>query len=387
MDVIQTQVVSLRGLPPKAPVQRFLLNTDQLRETVLDDFLKDYTPQDALRDEQRLTLLGLLSPGFDLRQLYIDLYTEQVTGYYNEKTKRMYVVQGEGFNGPERLTYSHEYDHVLQDQTYDLEHGLNFNHDACQSESERCAAIQALVEGDATLLEEQWLRTYATEQDRQQIAAFYQSYKSPVLDSAPQFLQEDFLFPYSAGYDFVHALYLKGGWAAVDAAYASPPLSTEQILHPERYPRDKPVTVPVPDIGQSLGPDWKEVDRDVLGEWTTRLMLEAHLAQDRAAQAAAGWGGDYTITLYNDKTSQAAFVLLTTWDSATAASRFAAAFTDYGANRWGKTTRTTTGATWSDADAFALLDTAYGQTLWILAPDAATAKALRQAIPFPARTS
>jgi len=385
-DEIEDQVVILRGLQPIHPVELDLLTQDELGQQVIDDFLADYTQEEAVDDALVLALLGLLEPGFDLWNFYVDLYSEQVAGYYDHEAEQMAVICGTDFGGPERLTYAHEYTHSLQDQTYDLEDGLGYSDELCELDSERCAAIQALVEGDATLLEEQWMRTYATEEDWADLFEFAASYESPVFDSAPRFLRQDLLFPYTAGRGFVHTLYLNGGWAAVDDTYLDPPLSTEQILHPERYPADTPIWLEVPDLNVALGDEWREIDRNVLGEWYTQLMLNEHLPNEVAVEGAEGWEGDYYLAFYNDQTDQGAIVLVTQWDAMHDVHEFYAAFRDYGDSRFGeRKTSSTYEATWLGEAGYVLIERLSNQTLWILAPDVETGQALRQAMPFPAR--
>ena len=385
MAEIESQVVRLRGLQPTGPVGRELLSPEQLHQHVLDEFLADYTQQEAEDDARALALLGLLAPDFDIYTLYLDLYDEQIAGFYDDEVKQMFVVQGAGFGGTERVTHAHEYTHALQDQRYGLSEGLGYNDEACEADSERCAGIQALVEGDATLLEQQWLLTYGTDQDWDDINRFYDNYQSPVFDSAPLFLQQDFLFPYDFGYAFVNSLFLEGGWAAVDAAYVDPPSSTEQILHPDRYPLDRPVKLQVPDLVPALGEGWREADRDVLGEWYTRLVLQEQLDDARAEPPAQGWGGDYYLVFYHEGQGQGALVLLTLWDSTREAYEFLGGFREYAGARFGERVSSgTTQASWEGREGYATVEVQGDQTLWILAPDAGTAAALREAVPFPA---
>ena len=386
MDEIEDQVVVLRGLHPIRLVDRILLTQDELEQQVIDDFLADYTQEEAVNDTLILALFGLLEPEFDLWNFYVDLYREQVAGYYDDEVEQMTVICGTEFGGSERLTYAHEYTHSLQDQTYDLEDGLGYSTERCEVDSQRCAAIQALVEGDSTLLQGQWMRTYATEEDWADLREFAASYESPVLESAPQFLQQDVLFPYTAGYGFVHDLYLDGGWAAVDSAYLDPPITTEQILHSERYPTDTPVWLEVPDLNTDLGDEWLEIDRNVLGEWYTRLILAEHLPNEVAIEAAEGWGGDYYLAFYNHQADQGAVVLVIQWDTMRDVHEFDAALRDYSDSRFGeRKTSSTYEATWLDETGYALVERLSNQTLWILAPDTETGRALRQALPFPAR--
>lgn len=387
MDAIEKEVESLRGLRSSDPVERTLLTPDDLYQKVLDDFLDDYTEEEAGDDAKTLALFGLLDPDFDLWDFYLELYSEQVAGFYDDETKRMYIVQGAKFGGTERLTYAHEFVHALQDQNYDLSGGLNYNDEACEADSERCAAIQALVEGDATVIEDQWLRTYATRQDLADFKEFYDTFKSPVFDSAPYFMQQDFLFPYLAGRVFVESLFNRDGWAAVDAVYLDPPLSTEQILHPERYPADAPVRLQPPESIGTLGEGWREIDRDVLGEWYTRLVLGEVLADsETVASAAQGWGGDFYVAFYNESEAQGALVWIVRWDTVPDAHEFFATLRDYGDARFGDPEdSTTSSAAWSGTFGHALAELRSVQTLWVLAPDGETATALRQAVEFPAK--
>jgi hypothetical protein len=377
INLIQTQVIEERGLQPKHPVPVVLLSPAELRTNVVNDFLATYTEEKTTDDVLELSIIGLLDPGFDLRNLYINLLSEQVAGYYDNETAEMFVVQGQGFQGPEHLTYSHEYTHVLQDQNYNIRNGLNYNDDACKVDSERCAAVQALIEGDATLSQTIWYQYYATDQDKQQISAYYNSLKSPVYDGAPAFLKDDFVFPYNQGATFVQDIYNNGGWAAVDAVYLNPPVSTEQILHPNLYPSDKPIPVDLPDLTTALGKGWREVSRNQMGEWYTYLILargvnaNARLDDTTAAAAAAGWGGDEYLVLHNDATNATAFVMKTVWDTTNDAAEFSSSFEKYATTRFGvKDSQQGVTLTWSYSGGYTTLYHSGDMTIWITAPDA-----------------
>jgi hypothetical protein len=387
MNAIQRQVIDLRGLEPTGEVPRALLTPDKLRQRVIDDFLADYTEEEVADDVVVLTAFGLLEPGFDLRGFYIELFSEQIAGFYDNEVGEMYVVQGEGFFGPERLTYSHEYTHVLQDQNYDIENGLNYNDDSCEADTERCAAIQALIEGDASLTELNWFYEFSTSTDQQQIMEFYQSYSSPIYDSAPPFMQQDFIFAYNYGLTFVQKLYDEGGYAAIDAAYRNVPVSTEQILHPEHYPSNIPTPVELPDLLPVLGDGWRELDRNVMGEWYTYLILgsgidpAAQIADEIAAEAAAGWKGDSYLVYYNDATAQTVVVMRSLWDSTADALQFSDAFHDYAEARFNVDTQgSETAMTWTFPGGFTTLERSGAQTTWVLAPGAATGQLVLQTI-------
>lgn len=377
MDQIEQQVVSIRGLQPKNAVKRDLLSTTRLRENVINDFFKDYTAEDAQDDVKELSLLGLIEPAFDINNFYIDLYSEQVAGYYDPETKEMYVISDSTFGAVEKMTYAHEYTHVLQDQTYDLRNGLKINDEYCKDHTEYCAAVQSLTEGDASLSEQIWFVNKASPNEQQEVLDFSRNYKSPVFDSAPYYMKQDFLFPYQQGLDFVMSLFTAGGWKAVDNAYKNPPVTTEQILHPEKYPSDQPVEVSLPDLTSSLGDGWREARRNVMGEWYLRLILgygldpQTRLSESVATSAAAGWGGDTYLLYLNDTTDQAAFVMDIRWDTPADATEFWSSLSSYGQLRWGTPVNQSSDAMeWASASFGTVRILFKGQSvIWIIAPD------------------
>jgi hypothetical protein len=375
MDKIEEQVEGIRGLTGLESIHRHLLSPDDLRYKVMNDFFGEYTAEDVEKDSLILSLFGLLERDYDLYNLYIDLYSEQIAGFYDDETKEMVVVQGENFLGPERMTYAHEFTHALQDQYFDLENGLKISEENCKTNSEYCAAVQALVEGDATLTETLWLIDNSTMQDKKDLLEFYQSYNSPIFDSAPEFLKEDFLFAYKQGLSFVQTVYDQGGYAAVDQVYKSPPVTTEQILHPQSYPDDQPVSIEIGDLASVLGSNWEEIDRNNLGEWYTYLVLSKPINKDfaltdpDAADAASGWGGDQYVILRTSDSKEAALVTLSQWDSNAEAKEFWHYLSEYGEKRWGKAQdQSASRLVWEGSHETVLMVTQTNQVLWIIAP-------------------
>ena len=372
MDEIEQQVATIRGLEPKTKVPRKLLSEEELQEIVTNEFFADYTPEDAASDTQVLSLLGLLPQDFDLLTFYQELYSEQIAGYYDDEAKAMFVVKSAGFTGVERDTYAHEFTHALQDQHFDFKGKLNYTEESCLEDSERCAAIQSLIEGDATLTEMTWLQTYATPQDIIDLQLFYQTYQSPVFDSAPAYMQLDFMFPYDQGFTFVQSLFGQGGYATINEAFVSQnPLSTEQILHPDRYPADTPIPVDLPELANALGSGWEETDRNVMGEWYTYLILAqgdnptSRLVESKASAAAEGWGGDTYVVLENAVSNEAALLVRYTWDTSADASEAQTAFTQYLALRLGKAD--SAGIYQKDGIYSALKQDADGGFTWLIA--------------------
>lgn len=394
MDQIQREVLGIRGLALKTPVNRGLLTPDQLLQKVRDDFLKDYSAEDSVKDGRVLSAFGLLKPNFDLRDFYLRLYAEQIAGFYDSKTKEMFVVQGKAFAGTERMTYAHEFEHVLQDQNYDIREGLKYNETYCKTNTEYCSAISSLLEGDATLAEQEWFSKYATAQDKKDVQDFYSTYKSPVYDSAPPYMKEDFLFPYQRGLEFVQTIYDRGGWSAINDVFKNPPISTEQILHPERYPKDIPQPIPLPDLTTPLGSGWKRLDQNVMGEWYAYLVFanawdsKHRLPAATARKATTGWTGDTYALYWNDAQNMPVLAWRTRWETRADTEEFWSALLDYGSKRWGKPDQTFSNRMeWNSAAEgmiyFARTDQ---DVLWLIAPDSAVVNAILGALPeFPKR--
>jgi hypothetical protein len=385
MQVIEGRVSEMRGLETLESVDKALLSTDELRTKLDAEMAEDYTEREARDDALLYAAFELMDKDVDLYALLLDLQTEQVAGFYDPDTQEMYVVKsGQQPGALERSTYSHEYTHVLQDQHFDLQAlGFTDEDDGEEEDSEKQLAVRSLVEGDASLLQQQYMLQYFEMSDIQELLDQINAVDSSVLDSAPEVVRASLLFPYEAGLKFVTELFADGGWEAVDAAYANPPLSSEQILHPERYPGDAPQIVALPPLTDTLGSGWRRVDEDVMGEFGLGLYLDVHVSQADAETAAQGWGGDRYAVYWRDDESAFVLVLRLAWDTPADAGEFFETYADFAQARFGaEPSQTGTGALgWSGDDALLLAQNGQGETLVIIAPDQVTLQAVRAVFP------
>ncbi len=338
MDRIQEQVVDLRGLEMVNSVPRYLVTRPQLANYVAAGLLtNDYRAQ--LEDQKKvLSALGLIKPSYDMVNYALNGIVDNIGGVYLPWEKTIYVI-GLHFSGIERYIYSHEFDHTLVDQHYRLDQiGV---YPICNHDAQRCQAIQALVEGDATMLMNQWWLQYAGPQDYQDILTYNPPRQAIPDEFPPPFVLEDANFPYVEGFNFVQYLYERGNWAAVNQVYSDLPSSTEQILHPAKYLNNEaPILVLAPPIEEALGEEWQTISTDVLGEWWTYLLLAfgadnaAQIDVDTASEAAAGWGGDVYQVFYNEGKDQSILALHWVWDSPADFNQFTSAFATYLDNRF-----------------------------------------------------
>ncbi len=247
--------------------------------------------EDFPADQALYKLLGLLDDEVDLATLLIDLYGEQVAGFYDGETGEMVVpIRAEGFSVVQRATMVHELTHSLTDQHFDF-HGAYMSM-IDNDRLDEASAYQALIEGDASMTELLYIQTLS----QRELGEFFAEaldIDSSALVAAPAFIRDSLIFPYDSGLAWVQQHYLRDQWETVNEAYStlpSLPGSTEQIITPADYQRDLPTRVVVepPSLAGY------ELEREsVWGEFGFRVMLNQVLSEDVAVDAADGWGGDY----------------------------------------------------------------------------------------------
>ncbi|HEU4321896.1 MAG TPA: hypothetical protein VFS21_01995 [Roseiflexaceae bacterium] len=380
MNEINGQVTALRGLEPLRGVVRLFMNRTQLRESITAELSEELSPEEEQRQLDLLRALDMDGGITSLRDAQIDDFVKNVLGFYDQTTKNLVVItERRTMNVGDRITYAHEFAHNLQDQHFDLTKLFA----GAEGNSDHQQALRALVEGDATLTMYAFSDTHLSameklEHEAEQLRSYDVSgifggggYNGPIVESASQ-------FPYVEGAQFVAELYGQGGWAAVDRAFANPPRSTEQILHPEKYFRGEgPAQVGIPQLTAGL-PGWQLVTEDTLGELYMRIYLEHQLAIAEAVPAAEGWGGDRYQVL-RDGQGRLALALRTAWDTPADAREFFETYTRYASAQAQGQAGQNAGPgrlRWTLADRQIYLSLSGNQVLILRAPDASTIDAI-----------
>jgi hypothetical protein len=343
---IEQQASNLRGLKPLKDVPEAFISEDQLRQNLTKDMQANYSEKQGKQDASALWLMRLIDdPNLDLYQLQIDLQTEQVAGYYDQDKKELFVRNdGQQLSPLAQQTLAHEYTHALQDQHYDLKKLLPDKN----TDGDRDTGIRSLVEGDATVSGIRWAQTFLSQSDYQKMLDESSNAPTTVFDKAPKYLQDSLYFPYSQGVPFVVALGILNGYGQVNKALQDPPVSSEQILHPEKYmntPRDLPKPVALTPLTDTLGAGWTMPTNGTLGEFDFQEMFQLNgLSKTQADTAAAGWGG--AVYNYYENGDKKLDVFNTVWDTKKDADEFETAikdsFSSYQQN----------GTTWTDGKRF-----------------------------------
>ncbi len=320
-----------RALRFTHPVAVRVEQPDAMRAAMRVDLEEGWPPEEAERASRVLAAAGLLPDGYDLLHALEALLADGVEGYYDARTADLVLVDRGGPHDATSPVLLHELTHALQDQVlglWEMSQRETIDDDAG-------LALRALIEGDASWVERvaavEALR--ADDEGVRRNAARAELATLPPLSAtdvpgAPPIVTRSLIFPYVEGLRFVAGQYATGGWDTVNAAWREPPLSTEQILHPEKLhgaARDLPQAVAAPDLARLMPPDARAQWSTTLGELGVQVLFEDSRAPDPHA-IAAGWGGDTLVGWLAD--DRVVLAWATTWDTPVDAEAFAAALPD-----------------------------------------------------------
>ncbi len=381
LDEIERRVSEMREIYAFVDVDREFIAKDELRSRLLDDFEEDR--DEVLQAQELYATLGILDEDVNLIELLVELYSEAVLGFFDTDENKMYIVNDDtDFSPADALTYAHEYAHGLQHRNFDLKAAFDAME---ESDEDGSLAYRALVEGDASLVEALYRAQQLSEEEQAQAQEESASQSYDAFLAAPHVIRELVVFPYVHGPRFVVDLLLESNsWKLVNQAFERVPLSTEHILHSEKYlAYEEPVEVVLPDVQAALGEEWRKLDEDTLGEFILMSYLEMELEPEEAAAAAAGWGGDRYVLLQNVE-GERLLISRVTWDSEADASEFFDAFQALMSARsdgeWRAIEGDDSTRTIDLANQSLLLSIDSADTLIIFAPDAGALEAAQTAL-------
>ncbi|QDG49978.1 hypothetical protein FIV42_04250 [Persicimonas caeni] len=351
---ISGEVARIRGLSLKHEIKKGIRNRDQLRKVLIERLAEEVTDEDVENEAKVFKKLGLMPEDLDYKQTLLDVLTEQIAGFYDQNAKELYIMQGIPLE-LQRPAMAHEIFHAIQDQHFDIKRMVEPI--SSKENGDFALARSALIEGDASvvmidfslyeegvlprdqvrsIIDIPMMANVLTQLTREDIGALQQMVpqgtnpSSPVdpsqlsesaLADAPRMIRKLLVFPYFGGMRFVIKTRLGHDWERVNQVYKNPPVSTEQILHPERYfAGDEPVR-----LDYNVEPTFEDdalIYDSVLGEYQMRLVLEEHLLEGEDGQknrapldkALDGWDGD-RLRAYETSEGQTLISHLSVWDS------------------------------------------------------------------------
>ncbi len=339
-------------LPIKSEVKRELASRDTV-EKYVSSHMNDEDAKRLERSEVVLKKFGLIPASFNLHNFLIDLLREQVAGYYDPKTKTVYLLE---WVAPEqqKSVLAHELTHALQDQNFGLDHFLkNDEHDknkvrplspADVVDDEEIVARQAVVEGQAMVSLLDYLLAPAGQSVLESpvlVESLERSMMSgngsPIFQHAPLYLKESLTFPYRYGLDFTRAVMVhRGKEGAFAGVLKDPPRDSREVMEPSVYLEGKHVTPLLPpDLKPLLGASYEQYDLGAVGEFDTSILLKQYAGPDDARQLWPQWrGAYYYAATKKDKKDDVALLYLSRWGNEDAAQRMAEAYSSSLSNRY-----------------------------------------------------
>lgn len=385
LDKLSSRTSSLRNLPITSEVQREFPTREEAIDYLEEDIERQLAAEDVQASNQFYQAFGFVGPDFDLQSTFLELIGSQVAGFYDPRTDVMNVlrISGDGDLGDslpvaERVIYVHEFVHALQDQHFDL---AAIQEQVGNAEPDRALAMTALIEGDATLVMQEYMLQLSQQNPEalNDLMEMESTGAAEVPESVPSILENELLMPYLAGMGLVTRIRSEGGWESVNAAFDRPPVSTEQVLHPEKYIEgEAPIDVQVSADAGTLGDGWELLHRRTLGEFYLRQHIGTAIGSSQADDAGAGWGGDQYALYYNASARERAWVLKTVWDSTEEKDEFQSIYSTF-ASAWLDDDSAESGC-WQNADAALCLSPVDNTTVTVAyAPEPFQARVLLDA--------
>ena len=284
-------------------------DTDDLDLITRGFFKREDIRQDVFEAGELYKSLGLMDEREDLEDILLGIQLQQVTAVYDDRAEKVYVVSDSPTIGPvEELGIAVAFMQTTQQELFDV---FELRKRAREGGSDQLRAVDALIKGDVSQVMAAYFSTFS--KDEAEILA------KPLADNklaqAPEVVQAANRFSRREGHDLVNTLFDRDGWVGVNQAYKRPPVSTEQVIHPEKYfAGEEPEVTTLPNFADKLGKGWQQMSSNTMGEFLLRTYLEQHLDTSQAADAAAGWGGD-RYSLLNGPEAERLLLATVKWDT------------------------------------------------------------------------
>lgn len=340
-ETMETFTREARGLDEVGTFNIVFPSRDDLAAYLETALREELAPEYVEEAMAFYAAFDFLPRDYDIVGAYESLYMAQIAGFYDPETKNMNVLMlssdelGDKLPLLEQIIYVHEYTHTLQDMNFDLGAYMGEIENLSYDEG---LARQALVEGDATFVMSIYTAFVAQANplgaSLQLLLSGAQTGTLTLPSDTPAILGDELLFPYEQGQRFVSDIYDARGWDGINRAFAQPPTSTEQVLHPEKYLTNEHMPpIELPDASSTLGEGWQMVNQGRMGEFYLQRYLATILRNSTARTAAAGWGMD-AFAIYENETEQQAWVLHLEWDTPEDEAEFLAAYDEFTAERY-----------------------------------------------------
>jgi len=326
-DEVLAQMSRILALPIKEPLKKTLRSKQEVRDYLIREDKEDKKDAERYADDKTLEAFGLIPKGFPLDSFMLDVLTDQVAGLYDPKAKEFYIANWIPVD-EQRTVMSHELTHALEDQSFHIDSWIK----AARPNDDAELARDAVSEGSAmaAMVDYEMLDQKVSVRDVPDVTlliragALSEMDKDPNLAKAPLYIRDELLFPYLAGTGFTQEfLKAHSGWQDLHLIFQNPPVSTQQIIHPDLYMHGvKPEAIALPDWKGLVPSDWKLLEENTMGEFGVEEILKQLLDENRAELLAPAWKGDRYAVFEDAKTKSTPLVFRLALDNSDDAAHF-----------------------------------------------------------------
>jgi hypothetical protein len=341
---ITAELTEISGLKLRHPVPCDFITKEQINRFLKKRVGEASSPEEVRAEELTLKKFGLIPQDFDLATNEVDLLTEQAAAFYDYNRKKLFITDSTSAES-QAPVLAHELSHALADQNYNLG---RFIKQGRKSDDGSMARL-AVMEGQATWLMSEYLARKSGQslRDSATLAAAMSTLGAgdeagdttkadgefPVFDKEPLYLRLTLVFPYTKGMSFQQAVLQRDPHEGFGEVFLNPPVSTQQILHPEKYFLHlKPTDPPLPVAHLPRG--YKGLVGGELGELEQTILLEQFTGKARAAELAPHWRGCTFELRENKKAGRVVLLYSTEWDSEEGAALYFAAYREILHKKW-----------------------------------------------------
>jgi hypothetical protein len=337
---ISRQLARITGLPLRRPVPCKFIDKIQVNAFLKKRLKEESTPEEIRGEELTLKKFGLVPADFDLAASTVDLLTEQAAAFYDYNARKLFLTGSAGGESEDGVL-AHELAHALADQNFHLARYIRRGR---QSDDGSTARL-SVMEGQATWL----MNEYAARSHGQTLlgnpalaaslsgAADSTAGQFPVFDNAPLYLRRSLMFPYIEGMAFQSAVLERDRLRGFAEVFTDAPVSSQQILHPEKYFAHVAPTVPaLPEPHLPRG--YKGLLRGELGELEHAILLEQYAGKPQAQAIAPHWRGCRFELIENKKLARVVLVYAVEWDDEASAATYFSLYRQVLARKWKRMT-------------------------------------------------
>ena len=321
---LKQRVASIRGLPFKQDISQEARSSG-------NDFDDEDDPRSIARLSQAYKRIGLLPDATDLAKALADFHRLQRLTFYDRR-KDMILLAPESIKlgralgeddsrSAETIPMVFALTQALQEQNFQWPSKIKL-----VPAEDRRLAFRAVASGDVVLTGLSYLRGNGPAQwpAQQQAVSRLVNELNTLASGLPPMLRERLVFPYREGSQFVQWAYAARGLEGINALFANPPLSTAQVMHPQKFYIRRQNPLRIVDWGLMQQMKSAAIIERTLGEYLIQFLLTSTHSRLEAARIASAWAGDH-LSAYADGENLIT-CWISAWDEETSAQEFLRAF-------------------------------------------------------------